>query len=179
MPLKTTELGKMRRSIAPAPVAAVALALALALASSLTGCGGGGSAASTDAFVGQWTFQTGSISPMCSGITISDIALTGDALEITKVDGTHVAMVIAASGLSCDVTFAVSGSTASVESGQSCVATFDNMSATVDIATWKLTLTGDTLVSSMTGNASVSIISCTPTSTGTLAPSGADGAAGG
>jgi hypothetical protein len=47
---------------------------------------------------------------------------------------------------------------------------------TVNISSWTLTLSGNTLTSNMNGTASVSIVSCAPTSTGTLSKtSGPDG----
>ncbi len=51
---------------------------------------------------------------------LSDIDLTGDAVAITKVDATHIAMVVAATGAMCNVRFSVDGNTATADSGQTC-----------------------------------------------------------
>jgi hypothetical protein len=150
------------------------LVLALATAS----CGSS-SSANPDAFVGAWTFQSGSIVPNCSGITLSDIDLTGDAVSITKVDSTHVAMVVAATGAMCNVRFTVNGDAATADAGQTCAITDGAYSATLNVTKWTLSMASGTISMSMSGTASVSIISCAPTSTGTMVPGGSDAAQGG
>jgi hypothetical protein len=145
--------------------------LALATAS----CGSS-SSSNPDSFVGAWTFQSGSIVPNCAGITLSDIDLTGDAVTITKVDSTHVAMVVAATGAMCNVRFTVSGDTATADAGQTCAISDSGYSATLNVSRWTLSMASGTITMSMSGTASVSIISCAPTSTGTMVRGGSDAA---
>ena len=140
-------------------------AVALLLGCGSSGGNGGGNPA--DAFVGGWTFDAGSIMPMCSGVNIGAIDLTGVGVALTKVDATHVQLV-STTGIMCDVTFTASGSTATVAANQSCTLTVQGTVVTINITSWTLMLSGDTIDSSMAGTATISIVSCAPTSTGTL-----------
>jgi hypothetical protein len=127
----------------------------------------------TAAFTGSWTFGSGSIQPMCSGITISPFDLTGDTMTITKVDDTHVATMLIGTGVMCDVSFTVSGTTATAASGQTCLVTVDagtlgTVPVTINISTWTLNVSGDSLTIAMTGTATAAgLLSCTPTADGT------------
>jgi hypothetical protein len=155
-----------------------AVAFLIGCGSSGTGTGGGDPAA---AFAGNWTFSTGSIVPACTGVQIANVDLTGVPVMLTHTDTTHVSLV-STTGITCDVKFNVSGTTATAAAGQSCMidagATLGQV--TVNITSWTLTLSGSTLTSNMNGTAAVSIVSCAPTSTGTLTKtSGATGDAGG
>ncbi|MFL5308326.1 MAG: hypothetical protein ACJ8F1_24155 [Polyangia bacterium] len=150
------------------------LVLGLATAS----CGSS-SSSNPDSFVGQWTYQSGSIVPNCSGITVGDIDLTGDAVSITKVDSTHIAMVVAATGAMCNVRFAVDGNTATADTNQTCAISDGTYNATLHVTSWTLLMDSGTITMSMKGTAAVSIISCAPTSTGTMVRSTADAAPGG
>jgi hypothetical protein len=160
-------------------VTVVALALAGGCSSSPDG---GGSGITADNYVGTWSFQSGSsIVPNCTGIAINTVDLTGDMVTITKVDSTHIALMIggAASGggavpVMCDVTFTVNGSTAKANGGSSCAINDNGTAVTVNITDWTLTLSGNQLATMMSGTASVLIVSCTPTSSGTLVRSGSD-----
>ena len=144
------------------------------------GCGSspiGGGADPAAAFAGTWTFSSGSIVPMCTGVTIGNIDLTGATAVLTHVDATHISLV-STTGITCDVRFNVTGTTATAAAGQSCTidagGTIGNV--TVNIGTWTLALSGNSIASNMTGTASVVIVSCTPSSTGTLTRTGgADG----
>jgi hypothetical protein len=144
--------------------------------SSSTPSGGGDPAA---AFAGNWTFQSGSVMPMCSGITIPDVNLTGDPVTITRDDATHIHLVTT-NGITCNVALTVSGTTATVAANQTCtiVAPAPIGTATVNITSWTLTLSGNTIATSMNGTAAVSVISCTPTSSGTLSRNATDGGTG-
>ncbi len=146
----------------------------------ILGCGSSGGGAGGDpaaAFAGTWTFNSGSIMPACTGATIAPVDLTGLSTVLTRKDGTHVGLV-STSGIVCNVTFNVSGSTATAASGQTCTLDVGNVgglnvgTVTVSISSWTLSLSGDTLTSTMNGTASVVIVSCTPTSSGTLSRSG-------
>jgi hypothetical protein len=152
-------------------------ALALALAGA--GCGSSGTSSNPDPFVGTWTYQSGSIVPNCSGITLGDIDLTGDAVTITKADATHIVMVVAATGAMCNVRFTVKGTTATVDTGQTCAINDSGYSATLNVSTWTLSMANDTITTAMSGTATVAIITCAPTSTGTMVRSSPDAAQGG
>jgi hypothetical protein len=152
----------------------------LVAAALLIGCGssnGGGGGDPAAAFAGNWTFASGSIMPACSGVQIDNIDLTGVPVMLTHTDPTHVSLV-STTGITCDVKFNVSGTTATAAAGQSCTidagGTFGQV--TVNISSWTLSLSGSTLTSNMNGTAAVLIVSCVPTSTGTLTKtSGTDG----
>ncbi len=144
------------------------------------GCGSSSTTPSgpnADSYAGTWTFQSGSIVPGCpSGLNVSTIDLTGQPVTLTKVDSTHIAMVIDGTEVMCNVNFTVNGSTASAAPGQTCAIQADNQSATVTISSWTLTLasSGTQLDMSMSGSATVVIVTCNPTSSGTLIKSGTD-----
>ena len=145
----------------------------------ILGCGSGGGSGGDPAaaFAGTWTFDSGSITPACTGVTIPPVDLTGLSTVLTRKDGTHIGLV-STSGIVCNVTFNVSGSTATAASGQTCtldvgtVGGIDVGTVTVAISSWTLSLSSDTLTSTMSGTASVVVVSCTPTSSGTLSRSG-------
>ncbi|MES1166136.1 MAG: hypothetical protein ABUR63_10275, partial [Verrucomicrobiota bacterium] len=134
----------------------------LVLALATVSCGSS-SSSNPDSFVGQWTFQSGSIVPNCSGLTVSDIDLTGDAVTITKVDSSHIAMVVAATGAMCNVRFTVNGSTATADIGQTCMISASGNSATLHVTSWTLSMAAGMITMSMNGVAAVSIITCAPT----------------
>ena len=151
----------------------------VALCALAAGCGSssGPSGPNADSYAGTWTFQSGSIMPGCpSGLNVSDIDLTGQPVTLTKVDSTHIAMVIAGTAVMCDVNFTVNGSVASAAAGQTCAIQANGQSAVVTISSWTLTLasSGTQLDMSMNGSATVVIVTCNPTSTGTLTKSSAD-----
>jgi hypothetical protein len=146
------------------------MAFALVLVGGCSSSGGGGPGGpNADSYAGMWTFQTGSIVPNCN-LTASDIDLTGQPMTITKTDSSHIAVVVNATGATCDVNFTVNGATATVASGQTCMISDNGITATVNVTSWTLTLSGSQLSMSMSGSASAAggLVTCTPTSTGTL-----------
>jgi hypothetical protein len=137
----------------------------------LFGCGS--SSISGDpaaAFAGNWTFGSGSIEPMCSGVTIVPVDLTGDTMTIVRVDATHVSTMLTGTGVMCDVNFTVTGTVATAVTGQTCVVTVPvattSTTVTIHISSWTLNVLGDMLSMSMNGTATASILSCTPTADG-------------
>lgn len=153
-------------------------ALALLLSA---GCGSSSSSGpNADSFVGMWTFGVGSIDPQCSGIAAGAIDLTGDMVDITKTDSTHIAVSIGGgmtgAPVMCDVNFTVNGYTATAAAGQTCAINDSGTTATVQITSWTMILSPalNSISMDMMGTANVVIVSCTPTSTGTLERSGTD-----
>jgi len=132
------------------------------------GAGGSAAADATSAFVGSWTFDSGQIPPNCQGVTAPAIQLTGNKVAITKVDSGHIDLSFSNSELDCSVAFAVSGATATAESGQTCSITVMGTSATFDVGTWMLTESGNSISMSIAGSASVSVITCKPTGAAVL-----------
>lgn len=133
----------------------------------LFGCGSSSIAGDPAAnFVGNWTFGSGSINATCN-LSIPSFDLTGDTLTITRVDPTHVATNLQGNGLMCDVNFTVTGSIATATSGQTCAVTTTiggtSVTAIIQISSWSLTVSGDTLTNSMSGTATAEngLISCT------------------
>ena len=146
----------------------------------LFGCGSSSIAGDPAAnFAGNWTFGSGSIQPMCSGFTIAPVDLTGDTMNVVRVDPTHVSTMLTGTGVMCNVNFTVTGTVATAVSGQTCAVTVPvntmSVAVTIDITSWTLNLSGDTLSISMNGTATAAgILSCTPSATGsaTRPPSG-------
>ena len=99
-----------RASIVRVSAAAALLAL---------GCGGG-AGSPADAFVGSWTFDSGSIdfAGTCGGVFLPSIDFTGAVLTITKDDGTHVTATFAATDVSCDIMYTVNPGQGMVKTGQ-------------------------------------------------------------
>lgn len=145
---------------------------------SLAGCSssGGGSSITADDYAGSWTFQSGNIMPNCSGITLGTVDLTGDAVTITKIDSSHIQLMISGGGVMCDVRFTVNGSTATTESGQTCALSESGYSAVLNVTTWTLMLSASDIQMSMSGTASAAggLVTCAPTSTGTMVRSRGD-----
>jgi hypothetical protein len=140
------------------------------------GAGGSTATDATSPFVGSWTFDSGQIAPNCQGITPSAIQLTGNKVAITKVDSGHINLSFSNSELDCSVAFAVSGATATAEAGQTCSIAVMGTSGTFDVGTWTLTESGNSISMTISGTASVSVVSCTPAGTAVLGR--ADAAAG-
>jgi hypothetical protein len=143
----------------------------------LFGCGSSSIAGDPAAnFAGAWTFGSGSIQPMCNIAGIPPVDLTGDTMTVTRVDSTHVATMLTGTGVMCNVNFTVTGTTATTATGQTCAVTAPvtiagvmmNIAVTIDISSWTLTVSGDTLTMAMTGTASAEggLLSCTPTADG-------------
>lgn len=156
----------------------------------LIGCDhtGTNSAESTDAFVGNWTFDSGSFSPMCSGLGLEVMDLATNGLTIAAVDSAHIAVMITTPGLACNVTFGVMGetvavggstSTATAAADQTCTMTAQNVTSTISVTSWTLTLSSskiDSLSMSMSGMVDVRSSECAPTVTGTLSRVAVDAA---
>jgi hypothetical protein len=155
----------------------------LAAAASLLGCGssspsGGGNAA---AYVGTWTYGTGStLTPMnCMvlGTTIPALDLTGDTVTIGM--GSDSSQVVFNEGTACSIKFTVNGTTATAGADQSCTIPVDGVSAVINISSWTLTLSGETLAASFSGSAPIGGASCTASGTGSLTKNATDAAASG
>jgi len=145
------------------------------LSALLAACGGGGSS-SADAFVGRWTYSEGMLVPsMCTVPVIGEvppISQVGQSMTITKESDSRLS-VDAGSG--CVLKFSLSGSTATADAGQTCTV----MSVVVlQISSWTLVLSGDSLTSTQSGSAAIGGPSCTAMGTGTLMRSSGDAGAG-
>jgi hypothetical protein len=160
----------------------------------LVGCGSStGGKAPTDGgdqtapFVGAWGFMSGSFQTDCTP-AIPSFDLTGDVMNVTKDDGTHIVAMFGAPNLMCFVKCTVDGDVANAEPGQTCG--FDEtvsvggstptpVSISVALSTWTLSVSGDVmnLTSTGTGNAD-NVILCSPVAVGTATRS-ADGGSGG
>jgi hypothetical protein len=121
------------------------------------------------AFVGSWTFGSGSLQPVCGGLgaSLTPFDLTGDTMTITHTSTTEVSTSLTGMGVMCNVNFTVSAMTASAQSGQTCVVMVDGTAVTIDITTWTLVVTGDSMSMSMAGTANATLFTCAPTATGT------------
>ncbi|HVV48471.1 MAG TPA: hypothetical protein VHO06_02330, partial [Polyangia bacterium] len=136
----------------------------MALGLLLAGCSSSADTSSDPAaaVAGSWTFTSGSIDPMCDtsalgGTTIPPFDLTGDTLTINRVTSTQVSTALNGTGFMCDVNFSVSGSTATASPNQTCVFTVSiggsNQPVTVDVSSWVLKVSGDTLSMTFSGTA--------------------------
>lgn len=132
------------------------------------------------AFAGNWTFGSGSIDATCN-VTIPSFDLTGDTLTITRVDSTHVKTSLQGNGLSCDVNFTVTGSTATAPGGQTCAVTTTvsgtTVTAVIQISAWSLVVSGETLSNSMSGTATAAggLVSCSTVTADGMATRASDG----
>lgn len=156
--------------------------LAAALALAAAGCGSSSSTAATDSFVGTWSFQSGDIVPTCP-VMIANVDLTGDVVTITKIDSSHVSMMITGTGVMCDVRFTVSDTIAKADANQTCAITASGQSAVVAVQSWTLTPATSSLSMTMSGSTTVSALgvslTCMPTATGIMVRSSADAATAG
>jgi hypothetical protein len=139
------------------------------------GGAGGATADATTPFVGSWTFDSGSVTPMCTGVTVAAITLTGNAVSITRIDASHIGFSFSNSELSCNVDFTVSGTTATAEPSQTCSISVMGVSTTFDVSSWVLTESGNTISMTVSGTAKVAVVNCTPSGTGMLGRVGAAG----
>ena len=151
----------------------------------LFGCGSSSSSGDPAAnFAGTWTFGSGSIDATCN-IAIPSFPLTGDTMTITRVDPTHVAVMLMGNGLMCSPNFTVTGSTATATSGQTCSVTTTvaamSVTALITINSWSLNVSGDTLTNSMSGTATAAsgVVSCTTVTADGMATRTSDGGTGG
>jgi hypothetical protein len=155
---------------------ATSLIAVLAAGLAVAACSSSSTPPNPDAYVGTWTFQSGTIVPNCTGITLGTVDLTGDAVTITKVDTSHIQMMISGGGVMCDVHFTVNGNSATADSGQTCALSESGYNAVLNVTTWTLALSAADIQMSMSGTASVSIVSCVPSSSGTMVRSTSDAA---
>lgn len=145
----------------------------------LLGCGsssGGGNAAP---FVGMWTYSSGTLTPMsCSilGMTIPAQDLTGNTVTISMgADSSHLQF---SAGTACTINFSVSGMVATAASGQPCTFTVQGVAAQINVTSWTMTITGDTISTSFSGSAPIGGASCTASGSGTLQRNASDASAG-
>jgi hypothetical protein len=171
----------MEKTMTP-KTTSIACLCAAAAAFLLLGCGSNAVMTNSDpaaAFAGSWTFGSGSLQPMCTGLgaSITPIDLTGDTMTIVHVDATHVSTTLMGSGVDCDINFTVNNSTATAETGQMCMVSVNvgGQATAVPINTWTLTVSGNALSMSMTGSANPVIFTCTPTADGMATRAGDGG----
>jgi hypothetical protein len=152
----------------------VVVVLGLALGAAACGSSGGGNA---DAFVGTWTFSSGTLTPMnCSlgGNSVPSQDLTGAQLVVTKIDASHVSAMLSST---CAPAFSTSGSTATVEANQTCGVAASGITVSVAISSWTMNVTGDTMTTSMNGSVGL-LPGCTVAGTGHLTKQGGGDAGG-
>jgi hypothetical protein len=138
--------------------------LGLALGAAACGSSGGGNA---DAFVGTWTFQSGTLTPMnCSlgGTNVPPQDLTGAQLVVTKIDASHVSAMLTST---CTPTFGTSGSTATAAANQTCGVMASGLTVTVAISSWTMNVTGNSMTTAMSGSVAI-LPGCTVSGTGSL-----------
>ncbi len=111
-------------------------------------------------------------------------------MTISKVDATHISAMFVANGTTCVGQFGINGttggiggstSTATVESGQACTITDEDMSLVVNVTSWTLALSSSKISTismsiSMKGTTGTSMTSCSPTAAGTLSHASFDAA---
>jgi hypothetical protein len=144
----------------------LALGLVLGLALGVAACSSS-SGGNADAFVGTWTFTSGTITPMnCSigGNSVPPVDLTGQTLVVTKIDDSHVSVAL---GTTCTSKFTTSGSTATVEANQSCGVMASGLTVMVTISSWTMGVTGDSMTTNMSGSVGL-LPGCTVSGTGML-----------
>ncbi len=155
----------------PMTKSSIARVCGAAAALFLFGCGSSSSGDPAAAFAGNWTFGSGSLQPQCTPLMVAPFDLTGDTMTIVRVDPTHVSTMLTGSGVMCDVNFTVAGTVATAVSGQTCsvIVPVGATSTTVliQISSWTLNVSGDTLSMSMSGSATASVLTCSPTADGT------------
>jgi len=130
-------------------------------------CGGGGGGGSTAKFIGTWSFTSGTSTLTCAGTPYTS-QMTG---TVTVQEGTTSDLVI--NQESCVLHYSVTGSTAMLVPGQSCVQVFDTDSVTVAYSADNVqTSDGVTATEAGSGTATLVIngqtLTCTYSSTATL-----------
>jgi len=143
----------------------------------LLGCGSSSGGGNGAPFIGTWTYATGStLTPsncMVLGTVIPPLDLTGDAVTITA--GASASQIDFVEGTACTIKFTVSGTTATATSDQSCTLPVSGIMAVLNVSSWTLMLSGDTLNAGFSGSAPIGGTSCTASGTGTLAKNTPDG----
>jgi hypothetical protein len=158
-------------------------ALVLTALLATIGCGGGGSDDATK-FVGNWTFNTGSVinatcqPPIVPAMQSFDLA--GREVSITKISNSSI-RVLVGTGTGCSVTFSVSGAMATANANQLCTLPVmlggQTSNQTIMVDSWTLSLSGTMLATTLSGAVAI----CTAMGSGSLSMSagGTDGGAGG
>jgi hypothetical protein len=145
------------------------------------GCGSSGNGTGNgSAFVGSWTYTNGTLTPSsCSilGTTIPPLDLTGETVVITA--GASPSQIDFVEGTACTIKFNVSGTTATAAAGQSCTLPVDGLSAQLNVSSWTLMLSGETLAAGFSGSAPIGGTSCTASGSGSLAKAASDASTGG
>lgn len=146
----------------------------------LLGCGSSSGGGNGAPFVGTWTYSSGStLTPSnCTvlGKTIGPLDLSGASVTITA--GASASEIDLVEGTACTIKFSVSGTTATAASGQSCTLPVGGgISAMLNVSSWTLTLSGDTLTAGFSGSAPIGGASCTASGSGTLTRNAPDGSA--
>jgi hypothetical protein len=135
-------------------------------------CGGGGD--QTTKFVGQWTFASGTLTPVCPVAGLPNFDLKGLNVTFQKVDNSTISLTL---NTTCVVKFTVSGSKATAVAGQMCGLDLGAPLGMQSIAvtTWTLSLVGDHIDATIAGKASI----CSAMGTATLVRGTTDGGVGG
>jgi hypothetical protein len=154
----------------------------------MTASGGtGGAGDSTGSFIGKWSFVSGSFETECTP-SIPSFGLTGFAMRISEIDGTHIASHWTGGDpnaqLMCDTTLTVNGDVATAEAGQTCqfieLVGLNGSSpawyaVVLPVSSLILTVSGDSLSVALTADTSATaLFTCLPTASGTATRS-ADG----
>jgi hypothetical protein len=137
----------------------------------LLGCGSSSGGGNGAPFIGSWTYATDStLTPSnCTvlGQTIPPLDLSGETISITA--GASASQIDFVEGTACTIKFTVSGTTATAAADQSCTLPVSGISAVLNVSSWTLTLSGDTLTAGFSGSAPIGGTSCTASGTGSLA----------
>jgi len=145
----------------------------------LLGCGSSSGGGNGAPFIGSWTYAPGStLTPsncMVLGQTIPPLDLSGETITITA--GASASQIDFVEGTACTIKFTVSGTTATAASGQSCTLPVSGISAVLNVSSWTLALSGDTLMAGFSGSAPIGGASCTASGTGSLAKNTPDASA--
>jgi hypothetical protein len=138
------------------PRSRTVLLLGLALTAAGAGCGGD-SDSSADAFLGTWQLQDGMASAMCGALNPTS-PLTGAQVKLTA--GTDSPLQVDVRG--CLMKFDISGKTASARAGQSCQTTFEvlgsNASVDLTVSSATFAVNGSLGELNMSGSATIAFI---------------------
>jgi hypothetical protein len=131
------------------------LAVGLASVLALSGCAKGG------AFVGTWTYGSGSAATIDCGGGANNDTLVGN---VTIIGGSTSDIVLAQPS-GCNLNFSVSGTTATLVPNQSCsislAGTTSTCTGTLAFSTASLTLAGDNKIMTVQAHANATFSNCT------------------
>jgi hypothetical protein len=132
--------------------------LALIACAAFGGCSSSSNGA-TDKFLGNWTFETGTLSAACTGLPPFSSSLIGETVTLMKGTSSDLASTLTTSMGTCMLKLTVSGTMATADAGQSC--TFNvtagglTVPVTVNINSWTVTTTdGMTMTTNATATGS-------------------------